>query len=120
MLESCCNKAKIRRSNYYVRDNYCVIARNYHVRYNLSHKTMNYYGRDNMRIYDAADFGRAVRAFRKAKGYTQQQIADLSGCSLMFVSNLERGKETAELGKALAVLATIGVDIHADARDGAK
>ena len=53
-----------------------------------------------MKIYDAADFGRAVRTFRKAKGYTQQQIADLSGCSLMFVSNLERGKETAELGKA--------------------
>ena len=51
-----------------------------------------------MRIYDAADFGCAVRTFRKAKGYTQQQIADLSGCSLMFVSNLERGKETAELG----------------------
>ena len=71
-----------------------------------------------MKIYDAADFGRAVRSFRKAKGYTQ--IADLSGCSLMFVSNLERGKETAELGKALAVLATIGVDVRADARGGAK
>ena len=38
----------------------------------------------------------------------------------MFVSNLERGKETAELGKALAVLATIGVDVRADARGGAK
>lgn len=73
-----------------------------------------------MRIYDAADFGCAVRTFRKAKGYTQQQIADLSGCSLMFVSNLERGKETAELGKALTVLATIGVDVRADARGGAK
>ena len=73
-----------------------------------------------MKIYDAADFGRAVRTFRKAKGYTQQQIADLSGCSLMFVSNLERGKETAELGKALAVLATIGVDVHADGRGGAE
>ena len=81
---------------------------------------MNHYGRDNMKIYDAADFGRVVRTFRKAKGYTQQQIADLSGCSLMFVSNLERGKETAELGKALAVLATIGVDVRADARGGAK
>ena len=51
-----------------------------------------------MKIYDAADFGRAVRTFRKAKGYTQQQIADLSGCSLMFVSNLERGKGLIEAG----------------------
>ena len=96
MLESCCNKAETRHRNYCVRDNYCVIAHNYHARYNSSRKTMNYYGRDNMKIYDAADFGRAVRTFRKAKGYTQQQIADLSGCSLMFVSNLERGKETAD------------------------
>lgn len=69
-----------------------------------------------MRIYDAIDFGKAVRAFRLEKGYTQQQLADFAGCSLMFVSNLERGKETAELGKALILLATLGVDLSANTR----
>lgn len=44
-----------------------------------------------MDIYDAADFGKVVRTFRKRKGYTQQELADYSGCSLMYVSNLERG-----------------------------
>ena len=42
-----------------------------------------------MKIYDAADFWARVKdVAAKRKGYTQQQIADLSGCSLMFVSNL--------------------------------
>ena len=73
-----------------------------------------------MRIYNPKDFGAAVRSFRKEKGFTQQQLADYSGCSLMFVSNLERGKETVELGKALAVLATLGVDLRATSRNGGK
>ena len=72
-----------------------------------------------MKIYDAIDFGKAVRSFRLEKGYTQQQLADFAGCSLMFVSNLERGKETAELGKSLMLLATLGVDLDARGR-GAK
>lgn len=71
-----------------------------------------------MRIFDAHDFGLAVRTFRKTKGYTQQQLADYAGCSLMYISNLERGKETAELGKALRVLAVLGVDVQAFPRDG--
>lgn len=71
-----------------------------------------------MRIYDTADFGNAIRHYRKKRGYTQQELADGSGCSLMFISNLERGKETAEIGKALRVLATLGIDLHACARTG--
>ena len=69
-----------------------------------------------MKIYDAIDFGKAVRSYRLEKGYTQQQLADFAGCSLMFVSNLERGKETAELGKSLMLLATLGVDLDARER----
>ena len=66
-----------------------------------------------MDIYDAADFGKVVRTFRKRKGYTQQELADYSGCSIMYVSNLERGKETSELGIALRILATLSVDLKA-------
>ena len=69
-------------------------------------------------IFNSSDFGAAVRQYRKAQGFTQQELADYSGCSLMFISNLERGKETAELGKALSVLATLGVDLRAVPRDG--
>lgn len=62
-------------------------------------------------IYDAADFGNVVRTYRKLRGYTQQELADYSGCSIMYISNLERGKETAELGIALRVLATLSLDL---------
>ena len=56
-------------------------------------------------------FGEAIRIFRKRRGLTQQQVADLVGCSLMYVSNLERGKATAELGIALRILDVLDVEI---------
>ena len=59
----------------------------------------------------ASQFGEAVRRFRKLRGLTQQQLADLAGCSIMYVSQLERGKETAELGRALRLLDVLEVDI---------
>ena len=59
----------------------------------------------------AGQFGQAIRFFRKRRGLTQQQVADLAGCSLMYVSNLERGKTTAELGKALRILDVLDVEI---------
>ncbi|MGI6221248.1 MAG: helix-turn-helix domain-containing protein [Coriobacteriales bacterium] len=68
----------------------------------------------------ASQFGEAVRRFRKLRGLTQQQLADLTGCSIMYVSQLERGKETAELGKALKILDVLDVDISFSNRgDGA-
>lgn len=59
----------------------------------------------------ASQFGEAVRRFRKMRGLNQRQLADLAGCSIMYVSQLERGKETAELGKALKILDALEVDI---------
>ena len=56
-------------------------------------------------------FGEAVRLFRKRRGLTQQQVADVVGCSLMYVSNLERGKATAELGIALRILDALDVEV---------
>ena len=58
-----------------------------------------------------SQFGEAIRRFRKARGRNQQQLADLAGCSIMYVSQLERGKETAELGKALKILDALDVEI---------
>jgi len=57
------------------------------------------------------EFGMAVRRFRKFRGLKQQELADLAGCSIMYVSQLERGKATAEIGKALKILDVLDVDI---------
>ena len=66
----------------------------------------------------ASQFGEAMRRFRKMRGLTQQEVADLAGCSIMYVSMLERGKETAELGKALKVLDALDVEVTFKDRKG--
>lgn len=58
-----------------------------------------------------SEFGEAIRRFRKKRGLTQQQLANLAGCSIMYVSQLERGKDTAELGKALKILDALEVSL---------
>ena len=53
---------------------------------------------------------------RKALNYTQARVADLCGTGTRFISDLENGKESIELGKALIVLAGLGIDLHAEIR----
>lgn len=62
-------------------------------------------------IKDASDLGAAIRSRRKGLGLTQQELADACGCSIMYLSNLERGKETAELGIALRIVNLLGLDM---------
>lgn len=69
-----------------------------------------------MNINKAKQLGQVIRQARKERGYTQQELADFSGCSIMFVSNLERGKPTCELEKAIRVANTAGVDLIAKIR----
>jgi HTH-type transcriptional regulator/antitoxin HipB len=64
-----------------------------------------------MLIFCTSDFGSAIRDRRKRLGYTQAKVAALCGTGIRFVSDLENGKETAELGKALAVASALGIDI---------
>ena len=63
------------------------------------------------KIEDARDYGNAVRVARKEAGLSQVQLAERCGCSQRFVSEVERGKTTAELGKALKLLVAIGVPV---------
>ncbi|MBE6470313.1 MAG: helix-turn-helix transcriptional regulator [Coriobacteriaceae bacterium] len=58
------------------------------------------------------DLGRAVRAARKDRGLTQTELARRSGCSQRFVSELERGKPGAELGKALQLISALGLAVQ--------
>lgn len=62
-------------------------------------------------IRNASDIGKTIRAERKAQGFTQTELAQACGVGLTFVSNLENGKETAEIGKALHVARMLGLDL---------
>lgn len=73
-----------------------------------------------MIVKDATAFGAALREQRKSRGYTQAQVASIAGSSPQFLSALENGKETAELGRALRVAAVVGLDVALIPRDGSS
>ena len=55
--------------------------------------------------------GARVRAERKARKLNQQQLADLAGVGINFVSQLEGGKATAHIGRVVAVLQVLGLQL---------
>lgn len=57
----------------------------------------------------AEDLGRLVKKERKALGLTQAELALTSGTGLRFISDLENGKPTCQIGKTLTVLKTLGI-----------
>lgn len=59
--------------------------------------------------YTAEQIGRLIRDTRKGLGVTQKNLALTSGTGLRFVIDLEKGKETCEIGKALTILHTLGI-----------
>ena len=61
-------------------------------------------------IADAVSFGQAIRQRRKELGFTQAFVAEFSGFSVSFISDLENGKSTAELGKAIYLANLLGLD----------
>ncbi len=63
------------------------------------------------------DFARLIKETRKEQKVRQQDLADLAGVSCRFLSDLENGKATVELGKVLAVLAILGLEIKLASRD---
>ena len=72
--------------------------------------------RTYMIINSSKDFGEALRKRRKELGYTQRYISEFTGFSISFISDLENGKNTAELGKAIYLANTLGLDISVNAR----
>ena len=70
-------------------------------------------------VDSAAAIGRLVRQRRKAGRLTQAEAAALCGVGTRFLSELERGKATAELGKVLRVLRGLGLELAVTPRGGA-
>jgi len=68
------------------------------------------------RAVTAADIGTAVRKKRKEDGLTLAEAAALCGVGYRFMSELENGKETVQVGKVLKVLAGLGLDMTIEPR----
>ena len=65
-------------------------------------------------VETAADFGAAIRHARQSQNLTLEQLSGLSGLGVRFLSELERGKSTAQLGKALEVAKLLGLSLVLD------
>jgi y4mF family transcriptional regulator len=61
--------------------------------------------------YTPQDIGKLVRDTRKGLSVTQKELALTSGTGLRFIIELEKGKETAEIGKVLMILQTLGIQL---------
>ena len=68
------------------------------------------------KISNPAQLGRWVRHKRKELVVDQVRAAGLAGVGVRFLSELERGKPTAELGKVLQVIERLGLELHLQAR----
>ena len=64
-----------------------------------------------MRIGSARDLGLVVRETRQDRGQTQAQLATKAGVSRRWLSDLEAGKATAELGLVLRTLQALGLGL---------
>ena len=70
-----------------------------------------------MIVTDAKTFGNAVRSRRKELGYTQAFLSDFCGMSVSFISDLENGKRTIELERAVRLANLLGLDCSLTVRE---
>ena len=67
-------------------------------------------------VANTETFGALVRTERKVQKLTQEQLAGLAGVGVRFVRELEAGKESCQLGRALQVAQTLGLVVSLSTR----
>jgi HTH-type transcriptional regulator / antitoxin HipB len=67
-------------------------------------------------ISNTVELGRFIRGERKRQGLTLMMLAGLAGVGFRFLVEIEKGKPSAEIGKVLNVMATLGIDLIAQPR----
>jgi hypothetical protein len=82
------------------------------------YRTVTFYGTGMARedisygaIQTTEELGQLARAHRKQRRLTLETISGLGNLSIRFLSEFERGKETAEIGKILKALRTLGLEV---------
>ena len=58
------------------------------------------------------EIGRQIRRVRKSQGLTQSELALTANTAVRFISELENGKVTCEIGKALQVIRCLGIRVE--------
>lgn len=68
-------------------------------------------GNNNEVMTSSENLGQRIRKRRKEIGLNQADLELASGTGVRFVSDLENGKETCQLGKFLTVAANLGFEL---------
>ena len=69
-----------------------------------------------MKITDSKSLGQAIRERRKELSYTHVYLSDFTGLSVTFISDVERGKPTAEIEKTIQLINILGLDLLVERR----
>jgi y4mF family transcriptional regulator len=67
-------------------------------------------------VTNPEQLGELIRRRRKAAGLTLRDAAGMAGVGVRFLSELERGKPTLQLGLAIQVLQLFGLELHVHPR----
>lgn len=67
--------------------------------------------RDGLAVHSTAELGAVVRSVRREQGLTQLDLAGTANTGNRFVVELEKGKPTLQLQKALDALALLGLEV---------
>ena len=70
-------------------------------------------------VHSSVQLGEIACAIRKAQGLTQLDLAGIGGLGNRFVIDLEKGKPTIQLQKAMDVLALLGLELVVRKKGGA-
>ncbi len=62
-------------------------------------------------VSTVTEVGSLVQSVRKQQGMTQIDVAGLGGIGNRFIVDLEKGKETVQMQKAMDVLALLGLEL---------
>lgn len=65
-----------------------------------------------MNIRTTQQMGTAIRSRRKQLKLIQKELAMTCGTGLRFIIDLEKGKATCQIGKALGVLQALGLAVQ--------
>ncbi len=66
------------------------------------------------------ELGLLIRAVRKHQKMRMDDVAGSAGVGPVFVREVERGKETVQLGRVMKILAELGIELRADVPDEVK
>lgn len=63
-------------------------------------------------VHNPEHFGKVLHQVRKSQGLTQQELALTANTAARFISDLENGKPTCQIGKALHVAHCLGLQLE--------